>query len=305
MLILLSTDSAYSQQIKRVIGVSIDGRDTTFLMEKEFSKEGYLITDNEPYIYGFQNYKYDDKGRVKESDQVFGESMSNGGTVYDYYEYKTCSHEYAGGYTRIICDSFTTDKQLIHTYDEFIDQQEDDRNRTTTTHYFYKKKLRIKDEEIRIEYIDSTHGDTTIHITSYTHNELDSLTEILIMDLKTVDTTKRIVIKYDPNTNLKVEELHYREGNLDYQITFKYNPNKRLVEKNNIDFTSRYDNNIKIEKHNFYYKNDQLVKVIRAYEDKEGSRKEEDIYGRNVIQKTYSYLNGKKVESVNYYYTYW
>ena len=112
-LFLLSCGDAHQRQIKKAIGGRIEGKDTLISIVKEYSKEGWLLSEFQPELYCSDDYKYDQQGRVTESEHVCGESSSNGSTIYEYLPNKTCSREYASVYTRIICDSFNTEGILI------------------------------------------------------------------------------------------------------------------------------------------------------------------------------------------------
>lgn len=299
--------SAYCQQVKRLIGGYIDGKDTIVSIVKEYSPEGYLLEENQPGIYCYQSYRYDSIGRIRESDNICGESSSNGGRVYDYYKDKTCTHEYAADHTVTICDSFSMEGKLILSREAFIDEIGSEGNRSILTQYFRSGKVLIKKEERKIQYNkDSTQNDTSFLLTVYNYNDFDSLNSYFLINPKTNDTLEKWNISYDSKSYRKIEEVRYAFADRFKDSTnYRYDKMGRLIEKSSLGFSFTSSEPLTQSKVEHIFKKDQLVKIKDFYKSIAGSWEHIDYYNNGLLKKTINYIDGKVTESINYYYTFW
>ena len=313
-----SNNIGFCRQIKEVVGWGkyIDDPDSIIYVKKEYSKKGYLLNDNQPSIYCSVNYKYDQKGRLTEKESLCGESSSNGTTTYHYYENKTCEEEYASGYSRKSCYKFDNDGKKTESNVKYVDYLgKGDGNEITSTKYIYSNNKLIKKEERLIEYFDSTHfdyqflgSDTTISnlTTTYTYNEYDSLLNYVVKINETGNIVEKLLIKYD--SLLKIEEIKYLNGYINYKKTWNYNEQKKLIRESHFDYIYNNQKPVSSLVNNYTYKNNQLQnkEIIHYNADNKVLWKEKNIYENNLITKTVNYNNNDEIsEYINYYYTYW
>ena len=307
VVIMVLNHSAYCQQVKRLIGGYIDGKDTIVSIVKEYSPEGYLLEENQPGIYCYQSYRYDSIGRIRESDNICGESSSNGGKVYDYSKDKTCTHEYAADHTVTICDSFSMDGKLLLSKETFIDEIGSEGNRSNLTKYIRHKSRIIKKEERKIQYnLDSTKNDTSFLLTAYNYNDFDSLNSCFLINLKTNDTLEKWNIRYDSKSYRKIEEVRYALAERFKDSTiYRYDEKGRLIEKSSLGFSFTSSEPLTMTKIEHIFKKDQLVIVKDFYKSIAGSWEHVNYYKKGLLSKTNIFIDGKVAESIKYYYTFW
>lgn len=300
---------AYSQQIKKIIVGYIDSTDTIVSSIKEYSREGYLLLEDEPEIYCGKTYTYDELGRHKTTEQYCGESMSNGNTHYDYYENKSCISEYAGGYTHIVCDSFGLDRTHLMTTDTYIDYMQEENIRVTLKQYFHNQNLLAKKEETKIEYNkDSTHIDTTFQTTTYTYNTLDSLTGYFIINQKTKDTIEKFVITYDALTNRKIQEVRNIAHDIHpinhdkHTTTYQYDRKSRLIKKQHLEFFLNNPEPHTEHTLEYIFKKGQLYQITEISRNNYESWKYLDQYKNNLLTSQTVYIEGRTIVYLNYYY---
>lgn len=341
---ILASHDLFCQRLKKITAweKKIDERDSSISNIVVYSRKGYVLED---YIPGFcgHSYKYDKKGRIISDDYTCGESSGNGVTTFHYSRNKTCSYQYASGFTNINCDSFNKEGKIIHRNTIHIDDYDfsDEDYTVAKTFFSYSKGTCKKEEFIRNFSVFEKNGkitaksDTTtnILITTSFYNEYDSLTDYVVFDKGRNDTIRSFSCSYDPVTRLKKEQIHfpgrvtklrtvysylqgtnllteeinYINNDTDSWIIWKYNDKKQLIEKNS--YINEYDHGIKCKhaRYSYTYIGNQLVRInSEIIIDSMALPAQADFYSGNLIRKSVFYNGEGKPDSyITYYYDFW
>jgi len=214
ILLLLSSAAAaplYSQQVKKIIGwVKQKGdKDYSPLIEKHYSREGYLLSERDGRYYLSHEYTYDDTGRPVSFDHICGESSGNGTTYYQYEERK------------ILLSETTT--RTLYTYDAA--------QRLTGSIEVDTRSGRICSREI-FGY-DLNSGLLTMYI-SYS----ESYFAYPQGNYAKNSSGYKKSYAYD-NRGIITQEYYYRDSqgeDLDYVILYKYDKSGRLWQQTTIHY---------------------------------------------------------------------
>jgi len=132
------------------------------------------------------------------------------------------------------------------------------------------------------------------------------LLNYVVKNQKTGNIIEKLLIKYD--SLLKIEEIKYLNGYIDYKKTWDYNKQKEIIKESYFDYVNNNQKPFLSIFYNYSYVNNQLrIKQTLYYDtDNKALWREENIYRKKLITKTIKYnTNDEITESINYYYTYW
>ena len=266
--------------IKRIIEYGVNSQsDTTKGFVYDYNQHGQLIKVEDPGSYIFIGYKYDDKGRIFEKEEFYGESFSNGMTTYFYSKGKETE------ITRTIGLYNETRKEIdekgnISTVITFSVSGGMGNSLVERRTFKYNKDSLLEREEIDVKFYD---------LEKEPGGFLEIESKEIIDELLNSEFTKKqqFVLFYSYNVKKQLIKTQFKElitGKVISEIEYIYNQEGLLTEEINriVDATVQYSGISSVPKHikKVYDENNRLKTVIET---------------GDYLQLTKNYENGRLV----------
>lgn len=320
----------FAQNIKSITCDCIDYYtnkvDTTKkCIEKEYDRNGNLISEKDNRYYIIIDMKYDSENRIIEKQALYGESFANGTTIYKYQKNEITETDAAMGFLnhkviRFNSNNDTSEINEIHidlfgneSWRKTIQFQYNNKNllRTKTIiNEQYKPTLleevsTINNELVQVVFSDNNKLGEKLNKIHYSYNANNKL----ISKKRNLESRKyEKKYQYDINSSLLLSEKQLLNGKTFLEKIYKYNENKKIKEiKITYRDTTKTDNNgalkIKGTENTIFNYDNNGIKSKKIF--KEGVLQYVELYKKGLIIKSESMDINNKIYTILYNYKFY